>query len=321
MAECSDLSKIQISICEKSDDTNTGDNVMKSITNDIVCVLQLEDNENKDQIVNHLLESGRQSLVKYQNDIILEIYTAEMDSDTGKLINLLKKYFEQQWEARYGASSQWFISFLKQYQNGEKHDLYEQVLTCTAECVNEYTRECPILSIVLQLLFEGIDDQCLKETNVFNELWFRITTDGIESTTKFSDYIIEDVMNEQKTNKQSPLFLALRVYYDEPVSLLLKKSNVRVNDDVKSTALEKIAYHGLLKGAEVIEPKTTRNLYAKLKENIHFYLKEQKEKYLARTRVIDSISLPANMQSESKLTEKVTTSNENQGNHNLNRIS
>jgi hypothetical protein len=190
-------------------------------------------------------------------------------------------------------------------------------------------KDCPILSIVLQLLFEGIHDQCLKETNVFNELWFRITTDGIESitnddeksTTKFSDYIIDDVMNEQKTNKQSTLFLALRVYYDEPVSLLLKKSNVRVNDDVKSTALEKIAYHGLLKGAEVIEPKTTRNLYAKLKENIHFYLKEQKEKYLARTRVIDSISLPANMQSESKLTEKVTTSNENQGNHNLNRIS
>jgi len=84
--------------------------------------------------------------------------------------------------------------------------------------------------------------------------------DDEKSTTKFWDYIIKDVMNEQTTNKQSTLFLALRVYYDESVSLLLKKSNVRVNDNVKSTALEKIAEHGLLKGAEVIQPKTTRNL-------------------------------------------------------------
>ncbi|CAF1228244.1 unnamed protein product [Rotaria sordida] len=330
MAELSDLSQIKLSLGKNSSDTNDGDDRIKSITDEIIYVLQLKDNENKDQIVNDLLESGRQSLVKYENDIIFEIYTAEMNGHEGKLINLLKHYFQQQWETQYGTSNEWFIVFLKQYQNGEKHDLYEHVLTRTAEYGNKYMKNFPILSIILQLLFEGIDDQCLREMPIFHDLWFTIITEGIESitnddkksitsnvdkpTTNFLDYIVEDVVNEQKNNKESILFQALRLYYDRPLSSLLEQSNVKVNNDVKNKALNEIANHGLLKGVEVIKPKTTVNLYKRLLENVTLYLKVQQEQYLSERHKTTDISSSADTKSKTALNSPDTTSKEDKGN-------
>ncbi|CAF1524724.1 unnamed protein product [Rotaria sordida] len=178
MAEFSDSSEIQSCSDEKldnavggQDDISGSDDVVKSTTNEIIQVLQLTDNENKGQIVNSLLEKGRQSLIDYRDDIPTEIYTKEMDGKDGKLVELLKMYFQRKWEIQYGSSNEWFSLFLKQYQNGENHDLYERILTRTAEYGNKYMNNCSILSIVLQLLFEAIDDTCLHETNVFNELW------------------------------------------------------------------------------------------------------------------------------------------------------
>ena len=42
---------------------------LQSITNQIVQILRLDDDENKDTIMKDLLENGRQSLINYQNDI------------------------------------------------------------------------------------------------------------------------------------------------------------------------------------------------------------------------------------------------------------
>ena len=39
----------------------------------------------------------------------------------------------------------------------------------------------PKLSIVLQLLFEKIDDNYLQNTNVFDNLWFTTTNESIKS--------------------------------------------------------------------------------------------------------------------------------------------
>ncbi|CAF4655141.1 unnamed protein product, partial [Rotaria sp. Silwood2] len=170
-------------------------------------------------MVNDLLENGRRSLVEYEEDIISEIYTDAMNENDNKLMISLKKYFQQKWETQYGTSNQWFISFLKEYENGENRDIYERVLNRTAEYGNRFMKHCPILSIVVQLLFESIDDQCLTEANIFDdqyleeasvfnnqcmeetnvcdELWFSITNDGLQSITKYSEYIVEDVMNQQ----------------------------------------------------------------------------------------------------------------------------
>ncbi|CAF3325797.1 unnamed protein product [Rotaria sp. Silwood2] len=234
----------------------------------------LEDHESKDQIVSDLLESGRQSLVKYQKDIIYEIYTHVMDGNENKLIILLKMYFQQKWETEYGASSnQWFISFIKKYQNGENHNIYERILTRTAEYGNTYMKNYPILSIILQLLFEFIDDKYLKETNIFDDLWFTITIDGLKSITKYSDYIIEDVMNEQLNKSQSTLFQALREYYRQAVFLKLQQSYILDEQNLYDLVLDNVTEHGWLVGLQEIRNKIPWKSYNRLLENVSCFLK------------------------------------------------
>lgn len=268
MAESLNLSGIQISVSETPDDADAGDDTVKIITNEIIFVLQLGDNENKDQIVNDLLDGGRQSLAKYQEDIIPDIYTDMMANNDNKLITLLQKYFQQQWETQYGAANEWFVSFLRQCQNGENHGLYTYVLFRTAEYGNTYMKSWPILSIVLQILFESIDDQCLKETNIFNDLWLTVTNGGLKSITKFSDYIIEDVMNEQLNKSQLILFQALREYYREQLFLLFKQNNIVDKQNLYDLALDNVAEYGWLTGIQAIQKRVTPRSYKMLLENL-----------------------------------------------------
>ncbi|CAF3979690.1 unnamed protein product [Rotaria magnacalcarata] len=286
MTEFSDLSEIQSCSDEKlenavgdQDDIIDSNDAVKSTTNEIIQVLQLTDNENKDQIVNSLLEKGRHSLIDYRADIPPEVYTKEMDSKDSKLLELLKTHFQRKWEVQYGSPNEWFSLFLKQYQNGENYDLYERILTRTAEHGNKYMNNCSILSIVLQLLFEAIDDTCLHETNVFNELWLTVTNNGLKSITKFADYIIGDVMDEQINKKPSALFQALREYYREQLFSLLQQSNIIYRQNLYEMALDSVAEHGWLAGVEVIKRKTTSYAYEKLLKNIHSYqLHQQTQK-------------------------------------------
>ncbi|CAF0875808.1 unnamed protein product [Adineta steineri] len=303
MAESSDLSEIRLSFCEKLDDVPIDGDAMKLTMSEIIHILQLDDDENKDQTINNLLENGRQSLVKYKENIIFEIYTAEMDGYNGELILLLKKYFQQQWETLDNSSNKWFISFLEQYRNGENQDLYERVLVRTAEYGKKYMRDCPKLSIILQLLFEGIDDKCLNETNIFNDLWLTITNDGLTSITKYSDYIIEDTMNEQLNKSQSILFLALREYYRQPLFSLLKKVGISNKQNLYELALDSVAEHGWLRGVEAIQKRIVPKLYKTLLESVHTSERQQTIQEIA--------------QSESTSVKSTTISNKEQGNHNF----
>ncbi|CAF2770329.1 unnamed protein product [Rotaria sp. Silwood2] len=183
-------------------------------------------------------------------------------------------YFQQKWETEYGASSnQWFISFIKKYQNGENHNIYERILTCTAEYGNTYMKNCPILSIILQLLFEFIDDKYLKETNIFDDLWFTITINGLKSITKYSDYIIEDVMNEQLNKSQSTLFQALREYYRQAVFLKLQQSYILDEQNLYDLVLDNVTEHGWLVGLQEIRNKIPWKSYNRLLENVSCFLK------------------------------------------------
>ncbi|CAF5186649.1 unnamed protein product, partial [Rotaria sp. Silwood1] len=145
--------------------------------------------------------------------LLPDVYEAAINENHGKLMKSLKKYFEQQWEVKYGSSNQWFILFLKEYKDAVN---YDSVLKRIAEYGNKYLKDCPILSIVLQLLFEGIDDTCMDETNVFNDLWCTITDNGLKSIENFSD-----------NKKRSVLFQALREYYRPKLFELLEKSQVK----------------------------------------------------------------------------------------------
>ena len=253
----------------ESQDTSAVDNdPVLLITKDIIHTLELDENENKDHIVNDLLENGRQSLVKYKEEIIPDIYTEVMTNDD-KLINSLKKHIERKWQKEYANSHPWFVSFLEQYRSGENHHLYDRIVTRAAEFGNKYMKNCPILSIVLQLLFEDVDDKRLKETNIFDDLWLTITNDGLKSITKYSDYIIIDVMNEQLDKSQSILFKALREYYHPIVVSLLTQHNITIKDNLRDLALESVAEYGWLTEAKEIESKMTPRSYKLLLEKLH----------------------------------------------------
>jgi hypothetical protein len=307
MAQLPNLSKIQSCLDKNSDNSADDDAAIISIQNEIISVLQLKNNKNKDQIINNLLQNGRQSLVVYQKDIIPKIYTEVMDSNNSKLLNLLKRYFQRQCETRYCSSNEWFISFLKQNQNGEYHDLYECVLTRTAEYGNKYMKNCPVLSIVLQLLFDGIDDNCLQTTNVFDRLWFTITNEGIKSIEKYSDYIIRGTMTEQINNKQSVLFEAIREYYRSQLFLLLKLNNIEDQENIYQLTLDSVAEHGWLTGVQAIQKKITVKSYTALLKDIQLLLGKRETAYSVK----DNSTASADIHSGSTCNKK----HKNQGNY------
>ncbi|CAF1208039.1 unnamed protein product [Adineta steineri] len=221
------------------------DDELNSFKNEISSILSLHDNDEiKNQVIDDLLNNGRQSLVKYEDNFKPKIYRPEMNSADSKLIVLLKKYFYRRCEAQYALSNEWFISFLTQYPKEKAPDLRERVLTRTAEHGNRYLKNCPILSIVLQILFEYIDDVCLKNGGVFDNLWTTITNEGLKSITKYSNYIKEEVMNEQLDKNQSILFRALREYHRPQVFSLLKEHNIPETDTMYDSTLDEVAENG-----------------------------------------------------------------------------
>jgi len=292
--EISDLSKIHSSSSENLDNVIHDEDMLKLITNEIISVLDLDDNEKKDEILNDLLENGRQSLNKYEEYIILDIYTATMNGNDNELMKHLRNYFEQQWKIQYNYSNKWFVQFLNEYKRSENHDLYKQVLTRTAEYGNKFMKNSPILSIILQLLFESIDDQCLKETNIFNELWFTITNDGLKSITKYADYIVEEVMNELINKKQQILFQALREYYRQELFQLLQQSNIIDKQNLYDLALDNVAEYGWKIGLQAIQKKTTPKNFKILLEKLDSYLQQQQQNVTSQiednTELIETIT-------------------------------
>ncbi|CAF0833116.1 unnamed protein product [Didymodactylos carnosus] len=306
---------------------NVDDNAMESTKNKIVEILQLNDDDNQDSIVPDVLNNGRQALVKYEQDIIPEIYTDVMKNDDNKLMTSLKKFFQQQWETQYGSSHQWFISFLKGYEVGENVDVFQRVLNRTAEYGNRFIKHCPLLSIVLQLVFESIGDEelleanvfddrylkesnvhnikCLEERNVCDELWFSITNDGLTSITKYPEYIIEDVMNQQLDKTQSTLFHALRVYYRPQLFSLLEIHKIPNRGNLYDLLLENVAEHGWLMGLETIQRQITPRSYSNLSTSINSLLEQRK----AQKQKVQQQSIRKNEDEVHLETNNVTSNN------------
>ena len=276
MAQHSDSSKTETVSCENSGSTNIDDNAVKSITNEIIRILQLEDDENKDQIVNNLLENGRQSLVKYQNDIIPKVYETEMSGKDNKLMNLLRQYFQQQWETEYGVQNDWFISFLKEYRNGDKNDSYQDILNRTAEYGNKFMKDCPVLSIVLQLLFKSIDDQTLNESNIFDDLWSTIRNEGLKSITKYSEHISKELLDTLINREQLVLFQGLCEYFRPKLFQLLKESEIKDHNKLYELALDRVAENGWLAGLQAVKNEIAPKHFVTLMEKIPSPLKEHK---------------------------------------------
>ncbi|CAF0858872.1 unnamed protein product [Adineta steineri] len=250
------------------------DSLVKLITNEIIEILQLDEDEIGCAVVKDLLENGRQSLVKYKDDIIPKVYNEVMNDSDTRLTSSLKKYFRLKWEILYGSTHSWFITFLQQYENGENHDIYEAVLTRTAEYGNKYMNDYPLLSIILQFLFESIDDDCLEgKDNVFDDLWMTITNDGLQLITKYSEYIVKKVLNEQlKTD--SVLFKVLREYYRPNCFLSLTQSSIPNKGNIYELALDDVVEHGWLSNMKSIQHDITPRRYETLLKNLHSFYKK-----------------------------------------------
>ncbi|CAF0730234.1 unnamed protein product [Adineta steineri] len=207
-------------------------------TTEKICeFLELEFTDEKDEIISNVLNNGRQALVKYEGILVPEVYSAEIIIDTvdnsaiasespkeTALLEFLKQHIFQRWKAACINQPQiWeFITKTKD----ENNDHFEAVLRHTAEYGRKYTKSSSILSVVLQLLFSSIDDECLKNENVFSDLLTAVTNEGLQGCKKFDQYICQDDLNEQLDNSNSPLYLALRIYYYEKVPELLKQHKI-----------------------------------------------------------------------------------------------
>jgi hypothetical protein len=314
MAVSSDKSEMNLSFGENVTSIDVSDDFVKLITNEIIDILQLDD-EIGGQIVKDLLENGRQSLVNYKDDIIPRKYNALMNGNDTKLMSALKKYFRQKWEIQYGSSNPWFISFLKQYENGENH-IYESILVRTAEYGNKYMKDCSLLSIVLQLVFENIDDAYLQETNnVFDDLWMTITNDGLKSITKYSDYISKKVMNEQ-LKSQSVLFQAVSEYYRSNVFLSLKQINIANKENLYELALDDVVEHGWLTDMKSIEDNIAPRYYRMLLEKLRSFYKQKPSQNKDRNGPVIPPS-EVNASSEPITIKQDAENNEKSGNLNL----
>lgn len=283
---------------ECSSPIDMNDNKMKSIKNELVQILQLNDEPNQDSIIIDVLNNGRQALIKYESDIVPDIYENVMNNENNELMTSLKKFFKQKWEIQYGSSHQWFVSFLKQYEIGENVEVYQRVLKRTAEYGNRFIKHSPLLSIVIQLVFEDIADNelltaklfddrylngsnpqnenCSGEINSCDELWFSITNDGLTSMKKYPEYIVEDIMSQQLDKTQSTLFQALREYYKPQLFLLLKTNDILNRENLYESLLENVAESGWLAGLQKFQRKLTPKSYEKLSKSVNSFLEELK---------------------------------------------
>lgn len=265
MAAFSNYPRINLWADDRLSRIRPNDAIEKKILHEIIGVLSLDDDEQKEKIMHDLLENGRQALVKYESDIISKVYKEAMSGNDSALMILLKKFFEHKLKIKYCAPAPWFVSFLEDCKRKENHDIYDRVFTRMADYGLKYMKNCPLLSVILQLIFDGIDDECLKEGKAFDQLWFTIANEGIKSITKFSEYIAQGMINKQ-LKKQSTLFQAVREYYRENVLVILIQSNIRDREYIYTLALDDIVEDGWSTDFKSIKDNLTPNSYKLLLE-------------------------------------------------------
>ncbi|UJR17517.1 hypothetical protein I4U23_004412 [Adineta vaga] len=76
------------------------------------------------------------------------------------------------------------ITVLKRKDVIKPYDLYDRVLTRVADDTTTYMKSCVALVIVLQLLFKGLNDDCMEDTNIFDDLWSTTTNDRSQTNKR-----------------------------------------------------------------------------------------------------------------------------------------
>ncbi|CAF1452448.1 unnamed protein product [Rotaria sp. Silwood1] len=252
-------------------------NASSVVIEKIISYLELEHNDKKDQIISDLLMNGRQALYRHREDIIPEVLSQEQDySNEGEspLLKLIKQYITEKWEALL-VNQPIIVSFINNVKK-ENSIHFDNVLTRMAEYGLICTKASLILSIVLQLFSESIDDECYTKTNKFVDLWNSITIDGIHGINTASEDIPEEELNEQTNNKNSPVYLALRMYFEDEIKQLFSKLKIPDrHNTLYDVAIDNVTENGWLEGIKSITKKITKTHYNLLAESIQALIEKQ----------------------------------------------
>lgn len=295
MAESLDSFTTQCILVQEKDTNVINDHSLQVTSDEIKSYLLIEDPEIEHTIMQDLLKNGQQSITKYQDSIISEIYKDATTGYPNQLVLLLKKYFETLWKIEYQKPYPFFIAFMEKYKK-EDCPTYDYILNRAAIYGNTYLKSFPVLSIILQLLLKEISDDGLKETDTFENVWSSVTNNGLRSIARYSDYIVRTRLQEQLTIP-SPLFQALREYYRERVFAMLEDSKIKDRESLYESVLDNVAEHGWSTDLKYVEDKFAPKSFKILLEKLHSF--DQKQ------RSLDSITATVATDSTSKKEEAV----------------
>lgn len=246
----------------------------------IVELLSLDDNEKQDEILNDLFTSGLSSLTKYKEYLFPDIYDEFIVGENSRLTACLKSYHEEQWKLRYEASCPWFVQFLNRSKTNEHSCLYDQTLENTIKHGNKYMKTCPMLSITMQILFENLlEFENTDDESVYDELWFTVTHDGLQSIEKYSEFLLAETIDEQLNSEQSILFQVLREFYRAAVIKVFQENKISNRANLHELALDNIARLGWLDGLKRIQNKFIPKNFQILFEKMQIYLKDERQSF------------------------------------------
>ena len=269
------------------------------VISQVIDILELDSDSTESKIYSRdLVVNGRQALSKIEHDISPKVYKSQMSKDGSELLTLLKTYVSQQWET---TTEDWLQMFILQKKD-ESPDLYDQILTRTAEYGFKYFKDNPSLSLVLQFILE-FDEFSEENEKVFDSIWAQLTINGGQALQTFDQYIAPNTIKTQLSSDRSPLFLALQSYFREPLSNLLKQIKKADMLDLFLNCIVKCGWEQGLK-----QPDITENLAPnKLK-----ILKDESKKYWNPNNLLENSFTPSNTTESTILTNSSVTTSTNQ---------
>ncbi|CAF1194712.1 unnamed protein product, partial [Didymodactylos carnosus] len=230
-------------------------------------ILGLDDSVESQINIKQLQINGRQGLISIKDEIAPAVYNEQMNNKDSELLQLLKRYYEQQWQS---IRDDWFQIVLRQ-QKVELPEIYEQILIRAAEYGSKYLKDDPIFSLVVQFLFE-LDDDVMKNETELDNIWKTLLSCGCQGLKHYTNDLSPAVIQQQLTDDSSSLAMALRQHYRQPLNDLLKKE-CKITDkfNLFEIALNCVVQDGWWKGLNdqkvknLIPPKKFAPMLEKLK--------------------------------------------------------
>lgn len=238
-----------------------------SISQRISDYFQSAGDSKRDEITSKLLINGRQALFQYEDYVAPELYSVEKNYTKGQadtpLLKLLKENVYENLKTALESIQPALFALIKQEKNKDSSH-FGAIERRFAEYGTQYTTSSSsfVLSFVLQLLFDGVKDDCEETRIVFSKLFECVTNEGIQGTKKFEEYIAKDDLDDQLNDNQSLLFLTLQMYYNEEVKRLFSEHDIPNKNNLYNLVAQNNANSGW---NATIELELVRNKIAKNK--------------------------------------------------------